>query len=61
MFDDDDDARAVGFRVMAQVHNQPDVRLENGLPSYADARILEQWMEKRLGIKDRPVPDEASG
>ena len=45
---------------MAQVKNQPDTLIERGLVSYSDARILEQWLEQKLGLQDRAVPGEVA-
>ncbi|MGZ3691819.1 MAG: hypothetical protein ACXVAX_09960, partial [Pseudobdellovibrio sp.] len=49
------------FRVKAVQINGPEVILSRGFRSYADARILEQWLENRLEIKDVNYPGEAVG
>ena len=46
------------FRVMVQIRTGADVCIERGLSNYSDARILEQWLEARTGIKDQAVPGE---
>ncbi len=56
---DNDGKRSTSYRVMAQVLNESDRCIESGLTNYSDARILEQWIEKKLGIVDRSVPGEA--
>lgn len=42
---------------MAQVLNSEDVHIDT-LKNYSSAKILEQWLEEKLGIKDTSVPGE---
>ena len=47
------------FRVMLQMRNGADCCLDKGFSNYSDARILEQWIESRLGLTDQVVPGES--
>jgi hypothetical protein len=46
------------FRVMAQISIGEDVCIDKGFPNYSSAKILEQWLESKLGIEDEIVPGE---
>lgn len=46
------------YSVIAQFNNGPEQVIENRFDNYADAKILEQWLEEKLGIKDQSVTGE---
>jgi hypothetical protein len=46
------------YRVVAQMKVGPKVVIDSGMSDYADARILEQWLESKLGLADAPVLGE---
>ncbi len=55
------DQPVISFRVMAQLLNSADQCIDEGFQDYSSARILEQWLERKLGIQDQVVPGEVSG
>ncbi len=55
----ENDRPVTSFRVMAQRLHGSDLVIDKGLNTYSDARILEQWLERKAGIQDCPVPGEA--
>ncbi len=55
----ENDRPVTAFRVMAQRAQGGDLLIEKGVDTYSDARILEQWIERKAGILDGPVPAEA--
>jgi len=48
------------YRVVAQVLNGAEQIVEDGLPNYRAARILEQWLESKLDIEDKSVHGEVA-
>ncbi len=42
----------LAYRVMAQMKTGSDICIDQGLSSYSDARILEQWLEKCLHLQN---------
>jgi len=46
----------ISYNVIVQQRGGKQVYLVSGLPSYADARYLEQQVEQLFGITDRPMP-----
>ena len=48
------------FRVVLQLVDGSEKVLDQGLRNYSDARILEQWVEKKLRLEDRPVIGEVA-
>jgi hypothetical protein len=57
---EENDAPITAYRVMAnrRAGDGSPVLIDRGMKSYEDARALEQWIEERMGINDRPVPGE---
>lgn len=51
-------ATHISYRVIALRTDGPEVEIHNASRSYQSARILEQWLEEKMGIEDRPIPDE---
>jgi hypothetical protein len=49
---------AISYDVMARLTSDKEVRLVPGLPSEREARFIEQRIENRLGIANRPVAGE---
>jgi hypothetical protein len=47
---EENDQPATAFRVMARLTDGRDLLVDRGMKVYNDARALEQWIEKRLGI-----------
>jgi hypothetical protein len=56
---EENDQPATAFRVMARLTDGRDIVIDRGMGVYSDARALEQWIEKRWKIVDRPVAGEA--
>lgn len=53
--------RPVGaFRVVGIRMNGPEIIIMKGLQNYRDARIFEQWLERKLSIDDKPVKGEVA-
>ena len=50
--------RVIRYQLMVQRHSSGDMVFENGISNVTDAQMLEQWLEKNLGIKDVAVPEE---
>ena len=50
--------RVLAYRLKAYQLNGPPITLDSAMTNSNDARILEQWLEARLGIRDQWVPEE---
>lgn len=48
----------IRYQLIVQRISSGDTVLENDIRVYADAQILEEWIEKNLGIQDVSVPGE---
>jgi hypothetical protein len=48
------------FNISALQHSSGDMILENRISLYEDAKMLEDWIESRLMIKNVSVPGEAT-
>jgi hypothetical protein len=48
------------YRLLIQRHSSADMILENRISLYADAKMLEDWIESRLMIKNVSVPGEVT-
>jgi hypothetical protein len=55
---EENEVPAKAFRVKARLSDREDILIDLGMRVYADARALEQWLEKQLGIVDQPVAGE---
>jgi hypothetical protein len=53
--------RIYEYRVMAIQEKNKQIMIVNGIHTYEDARILEQWLEDKLSIEDEIVEGEAVG
>ena len=49
---------SLDYRVVALQKNNDKIVIVNGMHSYNDARILEQWLEEKLSIEDLAVEGE---
>ncbi|MCR9206315.1 MAG: hypothetical protein NXH75_17165, partial [Halobacteriovoraceae bacterium] len=52
------DVPVYSFRVKASRSRGRPLIIENGLRTYYEARVLEQWLENHLNIDDEYVPGE---
>ena len=53
-----DKTPVIHYRLMVQRISSGDTILENGICTYSDALMLEQWLETNLGIQDVSIPGE---
>lgn len=51
--------RVIRYQLMVQTFSAGGIVFENGISHYADAHMLEQWLEKNLGIQNTSVSGEA--
>jgi len=50
--------RVIRYCLIVQTFSAGDLVLETGISHYKDAHMLEEWLEKDLGIQDVSVPGE---
>lgn len=50
----------IAYRLIAQVLNHKDVCLDKGIKKYDRAKMIEAWLEEKLGLRNEAVPGEVS-